>query len=259
MTTLEGEMRQRIFPVCLLVLACAGCATSHDDDMRLQRLEERTAMLERAANHDADRLDALDARVDTTDASVSALGDRIGRLETARRSVPTITSDELATQRARQAKTRTPQTSAPAKPKTAPVEKAAPVVHKTSPSGAATSVAAYRDALTQLERGRTDDARKSFDTFIATYPGDALQPNAHYWRGEALYALGKYGDAIIDFKDVVASYPKHQKAADSLLKAGMAYQRLGDQGNASFQFKALQSEYPASSAAAIARKRGYVK
>lgn len=241
----------------LLGLACAGCAGQNAADVRLRGLEERTAALERTVAVRDALVTSLEERTAATDSTVDDLRDRVGRLESGVRPASTVSAAEAAGggggRKVQPGAVVTPQTSKGRVVK--PSGKAAPAKSSVVRPAAGGSAAAYREALALLEKGRAEEARQAFAAFIDAYPSDALQPNAHYWRGEALYAQHRYADAIIDFKDVVARFPKHQKAADSLLKAGMAYQRLNDDENARLQFKALQDTYANTSAAALARKR----
>ncbi len=242
----------------LLVCACAGCAGQSATDVRLRGLEERTAALERSVAVRDAQVTSLDERTSATDATVDDLRERVGRLEAEGRAAVVSEREAAGTMGGRKVYPATSRPSSKAS-STKPVARAVSATRpaaKPVATAAGGASAAYKEALALLERGRPEEARQRFDAFIEAYPSDALQPNAHYWRGEALYAQRRYADAIIDFKDVVASYPKHQKASDSLLKAGMAYQRLNDEENARLQFKALQEQYPATPAAALARKRG---
>lgn len=241
----------------LFICACAGCAGQSATDVRLRGLEERTAALERSVSVRDAQVTSLDERTSATDATVGDLRERVGRLEADSRAAVASEREASGALGGRKVYPATSRPSAKVQPSKPAVRNASATKPAAKPVAMASGAsAAYREALSLLEKGRPEEARQRFDAFIEAYPSDALQPNAHYWRGEALYAQRRYADAIIDFKDVVASYPKHQKASDSLLKAGMAYQRLNDEENARLQFKALQEQYPGTPAAVLARKRG---
>ncbi|MDR0466189.1 MAG: tol-pal system protein YbgF [Deltaproteobacteria bacterium] len=119
--------------------------------------------------------------------------------------------------------------------------------------------ALYQRALAEFNAGRYTLAAAGFTELMHAYPTGRFAPNAGYWLGESLYGQGQYNDALTQFKEVTNRFPKHHKASDALLKSGLCYARLGDRENAAAQFRALAATYPNSSAANLARQRGYVQ
>jgi len=113
----------------------------------------------------------------------------------------------------------------------------------------------YDAALALYYKGEHNRAREAFQSFLRSFPGSALAPNAMYWEGESLYSLGLYDQAIMSFMGVVKKHPKHDKAAASLLKIGYAYERLKDMDQARFYWQILLDDFPKSAPAALARKR----
>lgn len=74
----------------------------------------------------------------------------------------------------------------------------------------------YREAIYQ--KGRLlflqEDYQASveqLDIFIKDYPTHGLVPNAYYWIGEALFALGQFDDSALFFKIVLNKYPASYK------------------------------------------------
>jgi tol-pal system protein YbgF len=140
-------------------------------------------------------------------------------------------------------------------PKPAPAKAAKPVSKPAAkPARATGPKALYERGYGQYNAGRFQDARNTFDDFLAKYPDNGLAANALYWKGETYYSERNYPQAILTFKEVTGRFPKHDKAAAALLKIGMSYDRVGDPDNAIFYLRALVEDFPASSAAGIGRK-----
>ncbi|MCG8569943.1 MAG: tetratricopeptide repeat protein [Spirochaetes bacterium] len=54
--------------------------------------------------------------------------------------------------------------------------------------------------------------------FIKIFPDDSLIPNAYYWIGESLYALGQFDDSAFFFHIVIEKYPNSFKREASIYK-----------------------------------------
>lgn len=70
-------------------------------------------------------------------------------------------------------------------------------------------------------------ARIACETFIQNHPDDPLAGQAHYWAGEAHFALGDYKKASVSFLKGYRDYPKNNtKRYDCLLKLGESLNKL---------------------------------
>jgi tol-pal system protein YbgF len=113
----------------------------------------------------------------------------------------------------------------------------------------------YDAALALYFTGEFTRGREAFQAFLHSFPNSAFAPNALYWEGECLYALGMYDQAILLFQSLVIRFPKHHKAASALLKIGYSYERLMDMDNARFYWQILLDDFPTSAPAVLARQR----
>ncbi len=115
-----------------------------------------------------------------------------------------------------------------------------------APKGAASEDEMYNKALKAVMNGKTEIARKEFNSFLEAYPQSTLAPNAYYWIGESYYHDNNYAQSILSFKEVTAKYPQHHKTADALYKIGLAYEKMGDKQNALFYYRMLVDNHPGS-------------
>lgn len=102
----------------------------------------------------------------------------------------------------------------------------------------------YDKALELLNKRKFSDAERAFRAFIDGNEGDKLQPNAHYWLGEAYFVRKDYARAAFTFAEGFQKFPDSNKAPDNLLKLGMALGKLGKQKEACTAFSRLIENYP---------------
>lgn len=143
------------------------------------------------------------------------------------------------------------------KPAAAP--QSAPAEETTAPAKPAADPAAesrdYEAALNLFKAGKLKEAAAGFEAFGKAHPESSLTPNAHYWLGNAQYALRDCRKAIDTHRGVFTKWPEHAKAPDAMLNVATCQQELGDLKNAQTTLQAVVIKYPDAPAAATARQR----
>lgn len=107
----------------------------------------------------------------------------------------------------------------------------------------------YQYSLRLLRAGDYRQAETAFDAFLTSHDGHALTSNAHYWKGEAVYARKDYERAARIFVEGYQAVPEGSKAPDMLLKLGMSLAALGEGEQACATFDQLTAQFPNASAA----------
>jgi TolA-binding protein len=72
------------------------------------------------------------------------------------------------------------------------------------------------------------NAKISYQEFLAKYPGSSFVPEAYYWLGKSSQNLKQDEEAIFYFKKVFESYPGSESAAVSVIELGKMYEITGD-------------------------------
>lgn len=138
-----------------------------------------------------------------------------------------------------------------------PAEAPAATQEQTLKTPAATSAGAkpkfatpreqYDHAFRLLNQTQYDEAGKSFESFIATYPGDPLIGNAYYWAGETYYVRQNFTQAADYFRQGYEALPAGPKAGDNLLKLGMALNNLQKSTEACVVLKQVIAKFGSTS------------
>jgi len=110
------------------------------------------------------------------------------------------------------------------------------------PSGDAPT-ALYETGFAQLRAGDHDQAERTFNDFIKSYPNHTLAGNAEYWRAETHYVRGDFNGAARLFAQAYQKFPDGQKAPDNLLKLGLSLAGLGNNDDACIALDQLQQAY----------------
>jgi outer membrane protein assembly factor BamD len=119
-------------------------------------------------------------------------------------------------------------------------------------------------AQAAVRRGKWGDAVKHLDRLLLEFPpGDPRVAQAHFFEGEAQFALGSHLQAVREFRKVSDDTPNDPLAPEALLRAGDAYADLwrrpeldpsyGQTALATYQ--ELINRYPEGSAAKRAQQR----
>jgi tol-pal system protein YbgF len=99
-----------------------------------------------------------------------------------------------------------------------------------------------------LDRGEFQLAATELQRFTDTYPGSPLSGEAHFWRGEALAALGDQSGAARAYLDSFSGDPQGVIAADALLQLGLALDRLGQRQESCVMLGEVTVRFPSSAA-----------
>jgi outer membrane protein assembly factor BamD len=122
----------------------------------------------------------------------------------------------------------------------------------------------WRVAEHQVRRGKWSDALKNLERVLLELPaGDPRIAQAHFFLGEAHYAMGSHLEAAREFRKTSDDTPNDPLAADALLRVGDVYADLwrrpeldpsyGQTALATYQ--ELVNRYPGTSAANRAQAR----
>jgi tol-pal system protein YbgF len=115
--------------------------------------------------------------------------------------------------------------------------------------------AAYDAALVLFRAGQFQDAIRSLQSFLVRYPASAYVPSAHYWIGNAYYALKDYRNAIASQQVVVDRFADTPRAPEALLNIAASQQELNQRSNARATLQRIIKEHPDSESAKVARER----
>ena len=102
----------------------------------------------------------------------------------------------------------------------------------------------YERAYNTILTGDYVVAEGAFRQFLASYPSDALAPDAQYWLGESLFARGKYREAADEFLNGYKAWPTSGKGPDTLLKLGLSLAGLGERDAACSTYAKVLKQYP---------------
>lgn len=114
---------------------------------------------------------------------------------------------------------------------------------------------AYDAAFQLFKAGDYPAAIAAFNSFAQTYPSSSYAANAHYWIGNAHYALRDYNASIAAQRKLVAAYPQSDKVPEALLNIASSQQEMGDMNAARKTLEELTAKYPQTAAAELAKKR----
>ncbi|NCO20882.1 MAG: tol-pal system protein YbgF [Rhodobacterales bacterium] len=99
-----------------------------------------------------------------------------------------------------------------------------------------------------LDQGDFRTAADLFATFAQTYTAGALTGEAHFYRGEALAALGQDEEAARAYLESFSGSPSGAKAPDALLKLGLQLVQLRQPADACAILSEVTTRFPSSSA-----------
>jgi outer membrane protein assembly factor BamD len=111
----------------------------------------------------------------------------------------------------------------PPAPKVAPT----PVTAVSQAASAAEVDTLWAKAQRAIRSGKWSDAVKHLERALLEFePGDDRAAQAHFWLGEAHFAMGSQLTAAREFRKVSDETPNDPMAAEALLRAGDAYADL---------------------------------
>ncbi len=103
-------------------------------------------------------------------------------------------------------------------------------------------------ARAALDDGNFADAAQLFAGFSETYTGGPLSAEAHFFRGEALFALGDTANAARAFLESFSGSPVGARAPDALYRLGLALGELGQINEACISLGEVGARFPHASA-----------
>ncbi|MGR3659972.1 MAG: tol-pal system protein YbgF [Paracoccaceae bacterium] len=108
-------------------------------------------------------------------------------------------------------------------------------------------------AKAALDTGDYSEAVEKFTVFSNTYMGGPLTGDAHYYRGQALFALGDTANAARAFLESFSGSPSSPRAPDALYELGKSLGALGQLNEACISLAEVEVRFPGSSAVGDAR------
>jgi tol-pal system protein YbgF len=100
-----------------------------------------------------------------------------------------------------------------------------------------------------IDNGDYQGAALGLASFVETYPGSPLAGEAHFWRGEALTALGQTSAAARAYLDSFSGDPQGMMAPDALLQLGLSLGKLGQAQESCVMLSEVAARFPSSAAA----------
>jgi tol-pal system protein YbgF len=102
----------------------------------------------------------------------------------------------------------------------------------------------FDTAIAALEAGDFEDANLAFAAFTETYTGGPLTGDAHFFRGEALFALEDTANAARAYLESFSGSPDGARAPEALFRLGMALGRLGQNNEACISLREVGVRFP---------------
>ena len=87
-------------------------------------------------------------------------------------------------------------------------------------------------------------AAEAFGQLVSRYPKSAEVPEALFYRGESLYAIGKKEDAVSAWTDLVTHHVDSPTRAGTLYDLGVAQEELGRHADAGATFAQFLKDFP---------------
>ncbi len=102
-------------------------------------------------------------------------------------------------------------------------------------------------AKAALEDGNFAEAAQLFAKFSETYTGGPLSAEAHFSRGEALFALGDTANAARAYLESFSGSPESTRAPDALYRLGLSLAELGQINEACISLREVGVRFPDAS------------
>lgn len=113
----------------------------------------------------------------------------------------------------------------------------------------------YRNSYEFILSGDYSTAEAGFRDLIARFPGSEIEPDAHFWLGEALLAQERPREAAETFLAASRSFPQARMAPEMLYKLGVSLNELNQRDVACATLAEVPNRYPQASAALLERVR----
>lgn len=257
-------------PVILFVAASQAHAGLFDDAearQQIRQIDERTSVLEKSSNQQAEANKHLAETVKQQTRSLLDLQTQIeaqaAEMRNLRGQKEELSHKLLDTEKRQKdfyidldARLRHFERIEAAAPPAVP---AAPVLDKAVVQEPVDSLVtenrAYEAAHTLLKTGKYQNAVAALQDFVKKFPDSVYVPNAHFGLGNALYALKDFKSAMGNYQVVAVKYAFSPKAAEAMLGVADSQVELKDLDAADKTLKQLIAKYPNSEAANGAKRR----
>ncbi len=113
----------------------------------------------------------------------------------------------------------------------------------------------YNNALRDYNGDKNDLATQEFSDYIKYYPNTDLAGNCYFYLGEIQFRQGNYQQAAKSYDQVLQTFPTGNKAASAQLKKGFSLLELGKQEDGVIELRHVIQRYPKSNEALQARER----
>ena len=101
-------------------------------------------------------------------------------------------------------------------------------------------------AMTALDEGAFGAAADQFASFVQTYPGSPLEPEAHLRRGQALEGAQDMTGAARAFLEAYSGAPTAATAPEALFRLGKSLGALGQTNEACVTLNEVSVRYPSA-------------
>ncbi|MBV1869183.1 MAG: tol-pal system protein YbgF [Marinosulfonomonas sp.] len=106
----------------------------------------------------------------------------------------------------------------------------------------------FDQAKASLDAERYQDAVVGFMSFNDTYTGGPLTGDAHYFRGQALAAMGDTANAARAYLESFSGSPNSPRAPDALHQLGVTLGKLGQKNEACIALSEVGVRFPGAAA-----------
>ena len=242
-----------LLSLCFAVPAQAGLFSDDEARKQVQEVEARVLKLEEINKQQTQSMLDLQGQIDAQNGEIRKLRGQNEELSHGLQDAEKREKDFYVDLDTRLRHFESADVKAPAAVSAEPVV-AEPVVIKVKPEDLASENRAIETAYGLSNSGDYKNAVVAFEQFISKYPDSVHVPNAHYWLGNAQFALQDYKSALATYRELLKVAPLTPKAPDVLFNIAGCQQELKAVNNAQATLKQLIAKYPDSAAAAKAKK-----
>ena len=113
----------------------------------------------------------------------------------------------------------------------------------------------YSNALRDYQAGKNDLATQEFSDYVKYYPNTDLAGNSYFYLADIAFKQGNYQQAVKSYDQVLQTFPDGNKAAAAELKKGLSLLELGQRDEGVNALRHVIQRYPKSNEALQARER----
>lgn len=113
----------------------------------------------------------------------------------------------------------------------------------------------FNAAVGAFNRGSLATARAAFQQFLQTFPGNALEPDAHYFLADILVQENRIEDALEAFQRIPQTYPTATKVPDAMYRSALLQVELDKKSDARATLERIVNTYPGTGVAVLAAEK----